>query len=108
MRRASGRSDARPAERPPGGAARARKSSKTMVRPNLKLVSPDNENRTVGAPMPSRLANAEYRTLEYLTPSKVERLVKVAGKNRYSHHDATMVLVCYRHGLRASELVSLE
>ena len=27
--------------------------------------------------------------------------------NRYGHRDATMVLVAYRHGLRASELVDL-
>jgi type 1 fimbriae regulatory protein FimB/type 1 fimbriae regulatory protein FimE len=32
-----------------------------------------------------------------------------ARKNsRYGHRDATMVLIAYRHGLRASELVGLE
>jgi type 1 fimbriae regulatory protein FimB/type 1 fimbriae regulatory protein FimE len=30
-----------------------------------------------------------------------------AKGNRYGHRDATMALVAYRHGLRASELVDL-
>ena len=77
-----------------------------MVRPGLRVVPPTAENRTVETPR--RLANAEYRTREYLTPTEVDRLIKAAGKNRYGHRDATMLLVCYRHGLRASELVSLE
>jgi type 1 fimbriae regulatory protein FimB/type 1 fimbriae regulatory protein FimE len=37
----------------------------------------------------------------------IARLIDAAGKNRYGHRDATMVLVAYRHGLRASELVTL-
>src|SRR5580704_12712959 len=31
-----------------------------------------------------------------------------AKGNRYGHRDATMVLLAYRHGLRACELVDLE
>ena len=38
---------------------------------------------------------------------EVERLLKAAGKNRWGHRDSTMLLVAYRHGLRASELVDL-
>ena len=34
--------------------------------------------------------------------------MKAAGKNRHDHRDGTMILVRYRHGLRVSELVSLE
>jgi integrase len=80
-----------------------------MVRPALHLVAPTSEKRTVAkTTMPTRLANAEYRTREYLTPSEVEKLLKAAGKNRWGHRDATMILVCDRHGLRASELVNLE
>lgn len=83
-----------------------------MVRPALHLVTPTDEKRTVeqaqGSETPRRLANAEYRTREYLTPSEVERLIKAASRNRRGHRDATMILTCYRHGLRASELVSLE
>lgn len=54
-----------------------------------------------------RKANAELRGREYLTEAEVEKLVKVAKKNRWGHRDATMILVAYRHGLRSSELVGL-
>jgi type 1 fimbriae regulatory protein FimB/type 1 fimbriae regulatory protein FimE len=33
--------------------------------------------------------------------------MKAAGDNRHGHRDATMVLLTYRHGLRASELSAL-
>ena len=33
--------------------------------------------------------------------------MNAAKGNRYGHRDATMVLVAYRHGLRASELVDM-
>jgi type 1 fimbriae regulatory protein FimB/type 1 fimbriae regulatory protein FimE len=33
--------------------------------------------------------------------------MKTAGRNRYGDRDATMILLAYRHGLRASELCSL-
>jgi integrase len=56
---------------------------------------------------PGRLPNAEYRTREYLTEREVERLMKAAGNNRHGHRDATMILMAFRHGLRASELCSL-
>ena len=47
------------------------------------------------------------RTREYLTEAEVQRLMEAAKDNRYGHRDATTVLVAYRHGLRASELVDL-
>jgi type 1 fimbriae regulatory protein FimE len=59
---------------------------------------------------PRRLANAERRPREYLTPEEVERLIAAAQKRigaRNAHRDATMVLLAYRHGLRASELCAL-
>jgi site-specific recombinase XerD len=76
-----------------------------MAKSHLKLVAPTTEKRTV---TPVRLPNAELRTREYLTVAEVEKLIKAAGKNRWGHRDATMVLVAYRHGLRVSELVDLE
>jgi integrase len=56
---------------------------------------------------PKRRPNAETRAREYLTHTEVERLMKAAGENRNGHRDATMVLLAYRHGLRAVELVTL-
>jgi type 1 fimbriae regulatory protein FimB/type 1 fimbriae regulatory protein FimE len=79
-----------------------------MAKSTLRLVTPTDRNRTVEKTTPTRLANAEYRQREYLTPAEVERLMKAASKNRQGHRDATMILVCYRHGLRVSELVGLE
>ena len=75
------------------------------MKPYLKLVPPDPENRAV---TPTRLANSEYRKREHLTPSDVEKLIEAAKTNRYGHRDATMLLVAFRHGLRASELCGLE
>ena len=45
----------------------------------------------------------------YLTEREVDRLVDRARKHgRYGHRDATMILVAYRHGLRASEVCDLQ
>ena len=74
------------------------------MKPRLRIVAPATENRTV---TPRRRPNAEIRTREYLTETEVEKLIKAAGKNRWGHRDATMILVAYRHGLRACELVDL-
>ncbi|MGC2827718.1 MAG: tyrosine-type recombinase/integrase [Pseudolabrys sp.] len=75
-----------------------------MAKRHLRLVSPAALNRTV---RPKRPPNADLRTREYLTEAEVERLMKAATKNRWGHRDATMILVAYRHGLRAAELVDL-
>ena len=66
--------------------------------------TPTIEKRTVAR---GRLPNVSYRTREYLTKREVERLMKAAGDNRHGHRDATMILLAFRHGLRASELCSL-
>ena len=57
--------------------------------------------------MPRRKPNAEYRSREHLTEREVERLIEAAKRNRWGHRDDTMVLIAFRHGLRASELVDL-
>src|SRR6266498_5996221 len=44
----------------------------------------------------------------YLTEREVERLIEAAKSNRHGHRDATMILVAYRHGLRASEVCDLQ
>jgi integrase len=47
------------------------------------------------------------RPREYLTEREVEKPIDTASENRWGHRDATAILVAYRHGLRASEVVSL-
>jgi integrase len=45
----------------------------------------------------------------HLTEREVERLMDCARQyGRYGHRDATMILVAYRHGLRASEVCDLQ
>ncbi len=75
-----------------------------MAKSHLKLVAPSTVNRTVP---PKRLPNSELRTREHLTEAEVEKLIGAARGNRYGHRDATMILVAFRHGLRASELTDL-
>jgi site-specific recombinase XerD len=72
-----------------------------VAKSTLRLVRPTTEKRTVA---PRRRPNAELRTREH---REVERLIEAARQNRYGHRDATMILLAYRHGLRASELVDL-
>jgi integrase len=69
------------------------------------LVSPVTVIRTVG---PLRRPNAELRTREHLTAAEVEALMEAAKANRHGHRDATMILIAFRHGLRAAELVDLQ
>ncbi len=75
-----------------------------MAKPHLQLVRPATENRTV---TPRRPKNAAVRTREHLTVDEVERLIETAKSNRYGHRDALMILLTFRHGLRAAEICDL-
>ena len=64
--------------------------------------APTNVNRKVAGS-----ADGSSRR-RYLTEAEVERLAEAARKGgRYGDRDAALVLIGYRHGLRASELVGL-
>ena len=54
--------------------------------------------------------NTENFTVKrrYLTQREIQRLIEAAKSNRHGHRDSTMILVAYRHGMRASEVCSLE
>jgi integrase len=54
---------------------------------------------------PPNTVNCTVR--KYLTAREIEKLMDYARKH-YGHRDATMVLVTYRHGLRASEVCDLQ
>jgi len=75
-----------------------------MTKPHLQLVRPATENRTV---TPRRPKNAAVRTREHLTMEEVERLIEAAKDNRYGQRDALMILLTFRHGLRAAEVCDL-
>src|SRR5260370_15343285 len=75
-----------------------------MANPALRLVVPRIQKCAVH---PVRRPNADYRTREHLTEAEVERLIGAAKGNRHGHRDATMILVAFRHALRASELCRL-
>jgi integrase len=101
-----------------------------MAKPLLARVVPTTENCTVAKettvvsiatkpvaarepavpPRPrssNRLPNAELRTREHLTNHEVEALIEVAGRNRHGRRATLMILLAYRHGLRAAEVVDL-
>jgi integrase len=78
------------------------------MKSHLRLVPPNTENVTVANPDATRKPNKSYRTREYLTEAEVMRLVDAVKGNRNAHRDACMIMVAFRHGLRAAELVDLK
>ena len=74
------------------------------MKPALRIVQPD----TVFRSLPLRKPNNELRTREHLTQSEVDALLEAAKTNKYDHRDYTMILTAFRHGLRASEVCTLE
>jgi type 1 fimbriae regulatory protein FimB/type 1 fimbriae regulatory protein FimE len=83
----------------------ATKARQTMTKPTLRVVPPTAEIRKV---TPRRPKNGEIRTREYLTEREVEQLIEGCKGNRQPHRDQTMILLAFRHGLRASELCDLQ
>lgn len=52
-----------------------------------------------------RSKNLAVRAREHLTPDEVERMIAAAGRlGRYPNRDSLLIMMAYRHGLRASEL----
>jgi type 1 fimbriae regulatory protein FimB/type 1 fimbriae regulatory protein FimE len=61
------------------------------------------------ASTPNIVNSSVARTREYLTAKEVEDLAAAARQSsRYGHRDATMILIAYRHGLRACEVCDLQ
>jgi type 1 fimbriae regulatory protein FimB/type 1 fimbriae regulatory protein FimE len=58
---------------------------------------------------PIRQPNQASRTRECLTPDEVERMIAAARRadGRLAERDALLIMMAYRHGLRASELIAL-
>ena len=58
---------------------------------------------------PVRQRNQASRTREYLTPDEVERMIVAArhADGRLADRDVLLIMIAYRHGFRASELIAL-
>jgi integrase len=68
--------------------------------------APATANPTV---LPRRPKNSALRTREHLSEAEVEKLISAARKRgRYGARDAAMILMAFRHGLRAGELCGLQ
>ncbi|WP_292705482.1 tyrosine-type recombinase/integrase [Nostoc sp. NMS2] len=52
---------------------------------------------------------SEVRTREHLLPEEVSAMRSAIkkSKGRDAHRDSTIILLCYRHGLRVAEVASL-
>jgi integrase len=74
-----------------------------MDNSNAVLIAPSTVNCTVTLRKP----NAELRTREHLTTDEVEKLIDCASRNRQGYRDGLMVLLAFRHGLRAAEVCDL-
>ena len=75
----------------------------------MKIAALRRSPSTVNGTVPPRLTPYDKRRQrEYLTVKEVGLLMDTAReRGRYGHRDATMILVAYRHGLRAAELCAL-
>ena len=78
----------------------------------ISLMRSPNRRRTpriVNGTLPPRLiVYSKRRPREYLTVKEVDLFLTTAReRGLYDHRDATMILIAYRHGLRASELCAL-
>lgn len=70
----------------------------------LREALPNAVNGKVAPPRRQK----DTRPRKHLTPAEVAALLKAARKSgRYGLRDEAAILLCYRHGLRAGELVAL-
>jgi integrase len=76
-----------------------------QTKSNLPMMATATLKRAV---RPLRRRNIALRSREHLTETEVKKLIEAAKGNRHGHRDATMVLIAYRHGLRASEVCDLQ
>jgi len=55
----------------------------------------------------SAVPRGGWQNAAYLTEAQVRQLIEAARLNRHGHRDATMIVMAFRHGLRAVELIDL-
>jgi integrase len=73
----------------------------------MAAVLPIHSSKCLKSPA-RRGTNRKPRSREHLTPDEVERLIAAARQHgRYGLRDGLLIMLAYRHGLRASELIAL-
>jgi integrase len=65
----------------------------------IQLRPSKSEKRTVQG---GRAKNADYRQREYLTEAEIDKLLATAGESRNPVRDRLLILMGFRHALRAS------
>src|SRR6266404_5455846 len=78
-----------------------------MAKSNLKLAAPTETVATTRHSDAVLQTREHLKSREHLTPDEVKVLVEAARTNRHGLRDATMILVAFRHGLRAAEVCDL-
>ena len=59
--------------------------------------------------MPQARKNRATQVRDYVLPNEVDRLLKATiDTGRHGHRNYTLILLCFRHGLRLSELADLQ
>lgn len=71
---------------------------------NRRRISGRNVKRRVG----SEAVDAHERRRDYITEEELERLVEAAKGSRHRWRDAAIMRMLFRHGLRVSELCSMQ
>jgi type 1 fimbriae regulatory protein FimB/type 1 fimbriae regulatory protein FimE len=57
---------------------------------------------------PRRKKKVTRRSRDYVLPKEMDRVLKAAiNTGRYGHRNYTLILLCYRHGLRVGEVAKL-
>jgi integrase len=75
---------------------------------NVVPITKSSEKQTENTKRPGRLPNEAYRTREHLTEDEVLKVLAALKHNRNGSRDWLMGLLCFRHGLRVSELIDLQ
>jgi integrase len=74
----------------------------------MAAVIPLHSLKCLKSPAGGPRKNQELRSREHLTPDEVERMIASARlRGRYGNRDALLIMLAFRHGLRASELIAL-
>lgn len=77
------------------------------MKPHLRIVANESASNRLQTVL-RRPTNASVRPREYLQNDELRALIKAAKDNRHGLRDSLMISMAYWHGLRVTELISLQ